>query len=228
MPNKIEKLRDNELVPQVNELLQGMKKTWKIMLESHEIQKKIIQEVKYFTCPLYGKFCNESHRRATLQLETELLNWRACFTEYITAHIKAVHGWLAQFVAPEVEIYSRGRCSTPCCYSNGPPPPVICRDWLASKDKSPDKVSFALKSCRWRLELCGCRKERNRSRNRKGKSTIFPENWTERFWHSKRLRVTGSSSNSLTTIQSKRLSIGMKILKRRRLCWTISEKGWTK
>ncbi|KAL2459958.1 hypothetical protein Adt_43378 [Abeliophyllum distichum] len=139
--NKIEKLRDDELMPQVNELLQGMMKTWKIMLESHEIQNKIIQEVKLFTCPSYGKFCNESHRRATLQLETELLNWRACLTEYITAqraYIKALHAWLAKFVVPEVEFYSRGSSSTPC-YSNGPPLLVICRDWLASMDKLPDK-----------------------------------------------------------------------------------------
>ncbi|CAA2992791.1 Hypothetical predicted protein [Olea europaea subsp. europaea] len=148
--NKIEKLRDDELLPQVNELLKGMMKTWKIMLESHEIQNKIIQEVKLFTCPSYGKFCNESHRRATLQLETELLNWRARFTEYITAqkaYIKALHGWLAKFVVSEVEFYSRGTTSTPC-YLNGPPLLVICRDWLASMDKLPDKVvSFAIKSC---------------------------------------------------------------------------------
>ncbi|KAL0334559.1 UNVERIFIED_CONTAM: protein ALTERED PHOSPHATE STARVATION RESPONSE 1 [Sesamum radiatum] len=149
--NQIDKLRDEELEPQMRELLQGMMGTWKIMLESHEIQNKIIFEVKTFTCPSYGKFCNESHRLATLQLETELVNWRACFMEYIAAqkgYIEALHGWLSKFVAPEVEFYSRGRNSAPPCQSNGPPLLKVCHDWLDSMNKLPDKaVSFAIKSC---------------------------------------------------------------------------------
>ncbi|KAK4437610.1 protein ALTERED PHOSPHATE STARVATION RESPONSE 1 [Sesamum alatum] len=149
--NQIDKLRDEELEPQIKELLQGMMRTWKIMLESHEIQNKIIFEVKTFTCPSYGKFCNESHRLATLQLETELVNWRSCLIEYIAAqkgYIEALHGWLSKFVAPEVEFYSRGRNSAPPCRSNGPPLLKVCHDWLDSMNKLPDKaVSFAIKSC---------------------------------------------------------------------------------
>ncbi|XP_011088630.1 uncharacterized protein LOC105169807 [Sesamum indicum] len=149
--NQIDKLRDEELEPQIRELLQGMMGTWKIMSESHEIQNKIIFEVKTFTCPSYGKFCNESHQLATLQLETELVNWRACFIEYIAAqkgYIDALHGWLSKFVAPEVEFYSRGRNSAPPSQSNGPPLLKVCHDWLDSMNKLPDKaVSFAIKSC---------------------------------------------------------------------------------
>lgn len=122
------------------------------MLESHEIQNKIIFEVKTFTCPSYGKFCNESHRLATLQLETELLNWRACFREYVKAqkgYIDALYGWLSKFVAPEVEFYSRGRTtSAPLCRTNGPPLLTVCHDWLDFMNKLPDKsVSLAIKSC---------------------------------------------------------------------------------
>ncbi|KAG8364426.1 hypothetical protein BUALT_Bualt19G0127500 [Buddleja alternifolia] len=149
--NNIDKLRDEELEPQIRELLQGMMRTWKIMLESHEIQNKIIFEVKTFTCPSYGKFCNESHRLATLQLETELLNWRACFTEYIAAqkgYIEALHGWLSKFVAAEIEYYSKNRTSAPMCRSNGPQLLILCHDWLDFMNKLPDKaVSFAVKSC---------------------------------------------------------------------------------
>ncbi|KAK4424034.1 protein ALTERED PHOSPHATE STARVATION RESPONSE 1 [Sesamum alatum] len=149
--NKIEKLRDEELEPQIKELLQGMIRTWKIMLESHEIQNKIISEVKTFTCPSYGKFCNESHRLATLQLETELVNWRACFAEYIAAqkgYVEALLGWLSKFVAPEVEFYSRDRASARPSRSNGPPLLIVCLDWLDSMNLLPEKaVSLAIKSC---------------------------------------------------------------------------------
>lgn len=121
------------------------------MLESHEIQNKIMFEVKTFTCPTYGKFCNDSHRLATLQLEAELHNWRVCFIEYNAAqkaYIEALHGWLSKFVVPEIEFYSRSRCSAPPCQVNGPPLLILCRKWLASMERLPDKaVSYAIRSC---------------------------------------------------------------------------------
>lgn len=117
------------------------------MLESHEIQKKIIFDVKTYTCPSYGKFCNESHRLATLQLQVELLNWRSCFIEYVGAqkgYIEALHGWLSKFVPPEVENHGIGRAAV----LNGPPLLTVCRDWLGFIKSIPDKsVSFAIKSC---------------------------------------------------------------------------------
>ncbi|KAK9286905.1 hypothetical protein L1049_015312 [Liquidambar formosana] len=147
---RIQKLRDEELQPQIVELLRGLMRTWKIMLESHETQNQILSEVKSFTCPSYGKFCNESHRLATLQLEAELQNWRACFTEYIAAqkaYVEALYGWLSKLVAPDVESHSRSRSSAPPYRVNGPPLLVICHDWLASMEKLPDEsVAFALKS----------------------------------------------------------------------------------
>lgn len=147
---KIEKLRDDELQPQILELLKGLTQTWKIMLESHETQNKILLEVGTFACPTYGKFCNDSHRLATLQLEAELQNWRSCFTDYIAsqkAYVEALHGWLAKFVAPEVEFCSKGRSSSTPYRVNGPLLLPICHDWSASLNKLPEKaVAFALKS----------------------------------------------------------------------------------
>lgn len=140
---RIEKLRDEELLPQLVELLQGLIRIWKIMLESHETQNKIMSEVKSFTCPSYGKFCNDSHRLATFQLETELQNWRACFAEYFSAqkaYIEALNGWLSKFIAPEVEFYSRIKSSGPPYEIRGPLLLVICRHWLASLEKLPDKL----------------------------------------------------------------------------------------
>ncbi|PHT97851.1 hypothetical protein BC332_33219 [Capsicum chinense] len=148
---RIDELRDQELQPQIIELLQGMLRTWKIMLESHEIQNKIIFDVKSFTCPTYGKFCNDSHRLATLQLDIELQNWRARFQDYIAAqkaYVEALHGWLSKFTVPEVEFYSKSRSSTPACRADGPPLLMVCRDWLSGMNNLPDKaVSVALKSC---------------------------------------------------------------------------------
>ncbi|RDX94330.1 Nitrate regulatory gene2 protein, partial [Mucuna pruriens] len=155
---RIEKMRDEELQPQIVELLKGwdnitsgnLTRSWKIMLESHETQKKILSEVKYFTCATYGKFCNQSHGFATLQLEAQLQNWRDCFKEYTAAqkaYVEALHGWLSKFIVPEVEFYSRRKNVAVPYQVNGPPLLVICNDWLASLQKLPDKmVTVALKS----------------------------------------------------------------------------------
>ncbi|KAI3842802.1 hypothetical protein MKW92_030983 [Papaver armeniacum] len=147
---RIEKLRDEELHPQLIELLQGLMKTWKVVLESHETQNKIMYEVKSFTCPTYGKFCNDSHRLATLQLDAQLQNWRSCFTGYVTAqkaYIEALNGWLSKFVVPEVELYSKGRSSTPPYQIGGPPLLMFARDWSNSLQKLPDRsVTYAIKS----------------------------------------------------------------------------------
>ncbi|KAF9600214.1 hypothetical protein IFM89_005038 [Coptis chinensis] len=147
---RIEKLRDEELQPQLVELLKGMMRNWKIMLECHETQNKIMFEVKSFTCPSYGKFSNDSHRLATRQLEVELQNWHECFNGYVSAqraYVEALDGWLCKFIVPEVEFGCRGRSSIPPYRVTGPPLLVICHDWLASLEKLPDKsVAYAMKS----------------------------------------------------------------------------------
>ncbi|KAK6924529.1 protein of unknown function DUF632 [Dillenia turbinata] len=147
---KIEKLRDEELQPQLVELLHGLMRNWKIMLESHDTQFRTIAEVGSFTCPTYGKFCNDSHRLATLQLEVEIHTWRACFVEYVTAqksYIDALYGWLTKFLAPEIEFHSSRRSSAPPFCANGPSLLVICHDWLSSLEKLPDRaITNSLKS----------------------------------------------------------------------------------
>ncbi|KAL8188667.1 hypothetical protein R6Q57_029687 [Mikania cordata] len=148
---RIDKLRDEELQPQIIELLHGMMNMWKFMLEAHEIQNKIMSEVKLFTCPTYGKFSNNTLRLATLQLEAEFQNWRVCFREYVTAqkqYVGALYSWLSKFIVPEVELYSKTRnTSQPFQTMSGPPLLMICQDWFNFMDKLPDRsVYVAMRS----------------------------------------------------------------------------------
>ncbi|KAL8158824.1 hypothetical protein V2J09_000361 [Rumex salicifolius] len=140
---KIQKLITEEMQPQIIELLQGLAESWKIMLDCHETQKMIISEVKTYECPTFGKFCANSHRLATLQLEAEIQNWQESFHEYIAAqrsYIEALHGWLAKFMVQEVEFYSPFRV-------NGPPLYTLCHGWLSAMESLPEKaVSVAMRS----------------------------------------------------------------------------------
>ncbi|XP_026665012.1 protein ROLLING AND ERECT LEAF 2-like [Phoenix dactylifera] len=146
---RIEQLRDEELHPQLIELLQGLSRTWKIMLESHETQKQIMFEVNSFTCPAYGKFCNNAQRHATLKLEAELRNWRTCLVDYIAAqkaYVEALDGWLSKFIMPDVEFYSQARSSLPPYRPGAPPLIMICHNWSTTLGKLPDKeVSCAMR-----------------------------------------------------------------------------------
>jgi hypothetical protein len=111
------------------------------MLDSHEVQRQIIFEVNSFTCPAYGKFCNDAQRHATLKLEFELRNWRSCFMCYVNAqkaYIETLDGWLSKFILTDTIRYSRGISPTWV---------VVCHDWYTTLSKFPNKrVSFTMRN----------------------------------------------------------------------------------
>ncbi|KAK9067423.1 hypothetical protein SSX86_014752 [Deinandra increscens subsp. villosa] len=132
---RIEKVRDEELQPQLIELLRGLTKTWTVMMESHKTQSRIMFEVKTFPC---ADLANDKSRHlATLQLEAEIQNWRACFSGYISsmeAYIEALSNWAYRTIASEPKLET--------------PPLVftICRDWSTVTKNLPDQaVTFAMK-----------------------------------------------------------------------------------
>ncbi|KAJ1290638.1 hypothetical protein BS78_02G260000 [Paspalum vaginatum] len=148
--DRIQKLRDEELQPQLIELLRGFTKSWKIMVDSHETQRQIMFEVNSFTCPAYGKFCNNAQRHATLKLEVELRNWRSCFVSYVNAqkaYIEALDGWLSKFILTDTIRYSRGISSIAPDRATAPTLVVICHDWYSTLSKIPNKrVSFTMRN----------------------------------------------------------------------------------
>ncbi|KAK2656925.1 hypothetical protein Ddye_009977 [Dipteronia dyeriana] len=136
----IKRIRDEELHLQLVELLNGLRKNWKIMFESHEIQGQIMLEVGSFGCSVYGKLRDESHLLASLQLLGALQKWSANFTKYVStqkAYVRAIDGWLSRF------FFSKNKSLM------APPPPllILCQNWLASLKLLPDEpVERALES----------------------------------------------------------------------------------
>ncbi|KAL8251435.1 hypothetical protein R6Q59_035128 [Mikania micrantha] len=132
---RIEKVRDDELQPQIIELLRGVTKTWKVMLESHKTQSRIMFEVKTF--PYVDLTNDKSRHLATLQLEAEIQNWRMCFSTYITsmeAYIEALSHWAYRTIASEHEV------------NNPPLVFTICRDWSTVMKSLPyQAVTHAMK-----------------------------------------------------------------------------------
>jgi hypothetical protein len=120
------------------------------MVDSHETQRQIMFEVNSFTCPAYGKFCNDAQRHATLKLEVELRNWRSCFVSYVSAqkaYTEALDGWLSKFILTDTIRYSRGISSIAPNRASAPPLVIICHDWYTTLSKFPYKhVSFTMRN----------------------------------------------------------------------------------
>lgn len=109
---RIETLRDDELQPQLLELIQGLARMWKVMAECHQFQKRTVDEAKLLLAGTPLKLAARrqsdimSHdpnhlAQSAAKLESELRNWRTCFESWITAqrsYIHAITGWLLRCV----------------------------------------------------------------------------------------------------------------------------------
>ncbi|RID77851.1 hypothetical protein BRARA_A00729 [Brassica rapa] len=103
---RIETLRDQELLPQLLELLQGLARMWKVMAECHQIQKRTLDEAKRLLAATNLKKRQQSSlpeintqrlARSALNLVAQLQNWRVCFQAWITSqrsYVLSLTGWL--------------------------------------------------------------------------------------------------------------------------------------
>ncbi|XP_061994120.1 protein ROLLING AND ERECT LEAF 2-like isoform X2 [Rosa rugosa] len=139
---RIESLRDEELQPQLSELVQGLARMWKVMAECHQTQKRSLDEAKLLLAGTPSKLeakrlsssssVTDPNRlaRSAANLETELRNWRAYFESWITSqrsYVRALTGWLLRCMRADPDTsklpFSPRR-------SNGAPPIFgICIQW---------------------------------------------------------------------------------------------------
>lgn len=118
---KIQKLANDELFPQLAELLGGLMSMWKVMWECHKAQAAIAAEMQSIENSVAGNEASEAHIKATSQLEQELEKWQSHFQRWINSqknYIEALHAWLLKcHLEPERD--SRGRAVSP--HWNGKP-----------------------------------------------------------------------------------------------------------
>nr|GMD96064.1 nitrate regulatory gene2 protein [Ipomoea batatas] len=139
---KINKLRDEELWPQLNGFIQGLTRMWKSMLECHQNQCQAIVEAKRLDSIALHKHFSEAHLEATLHLEHELLNWILRFSCWVSTqkgYIIALNNWLMKCLlyVPEetpdgIVPFSPGRIGAPPVF-------VICNHWSQSLERVSEK-----------------------------------------------------------------------------------------
>ncbi|KAL3350999.1 hypothetical protein AABB24_023414 [Solanum stoloniferum] len=129
---KINKMRDEELWPQLNVLIQGLSKMWKGMLECHHNQCQAIGEAKRLDAIASHKHLSDAHLEATLQLEHELLNWTLRFSCWVNAqkgYVRALNTWLMKCLLYVPEETADGRVPFSPGRIGAPPIFVICNQW---------------------------------------------------------------------------------------------------
>ncbi|XP_071728729.1 uncharacterized protein [Rutidosis leptorrhynchoides] len=145
---RIEKMRDEELQPQLVEFIQGLIKMWKSMMKCHHDQYLRISSA-YHSNISKTRTPNDTKNHQTmtdLQHETECFgssfsNLVKCYNSYI----ESINSWLQNCISQPKERVKNRRVFCPQ-RAVGPPIFVICRDWSTGIRSLPtQKLSDAIK-----------------------------------------------------------------------------------
>nr|XP_040241917.1 protein ALTERED PHOSPHATE STARVATION RESPONSE 1 [Aegilops tauschii subsp. strangulata] len=147
--SKIEKIRDEELYPQLVDLIQGLRRMWKAVLECHEKQLSAIRDSRLHLLKARTVSQSAAATLATLELERELTKWYRCFNKWTSSqrsYVEALNGWLRRWF-PEVQDEQDAPDGAPP-FSPGKlgarPIFIVSNDWFRAIDLVPK--SDALKS----------------------------------------------------------------------------------
>ncbi|XP_061959130.1 protein ALTERED PHOSPHATE STARVATION RESPONSE 1-like [Populus nigra] len=138
----INKIRDEELWPQLNELIQGLTRMWNSMLECHHNQCQAIREARGLGPIGSGKKHGDDHLYTTMQLEHELLNWTSSFSSWIGAqkgYVRSLNNWLVKCLLYEPEETPDGIVPFSPGRMGAPPVFVICNQWAQAMDRISEK-----------------------------------------------------------------------------------------
>lgn len=118
------------------------------MFKCHQKQFQAIMESKMRSLKMNTGFRRDAGLKATLELEMELMNWCACFNNWINtqkSYVESLNEWLSRCLLHEPEEtadgiapFSPGRIGAPLIF-------IICHDWFQAMERISEKrVSNAM------------------------------------------------------------------------------------
>ncbi|XP_054818711.1 protein ROLLING AND ERECT LEAF 2 isoform X1 [Prosopis cineraria] len=145
---RIEELRDKELQPQLEELIEGLSRMWEVMFECHKRQFQIISAA-YNNSHATTTPQSEVRRLITPYLEHELHALSSSFAKWIEAqksYLASIDGWLGKCVVLKQKS-SKRKNRPPPLRNYGPPIYATCGVWLEKLQTLPTKdVTDSIKS----------------------------------------------------------------------------------
>ncbi|XP_039810183.1 protein ALTERED PHOSPHATE STARVATION RESPONSE 1-like isoform X2 [Panicum virgatum] len=133
--SKIQKIRDEELYPQLVDLIQRFRRLWKGVLECHEKQLLAIHDSKINQLKAMTISQSGAASEASRELERELTKWYRCFNKWISSQrscVEVLNGWLKKWLpeAPEEEDTADGVPPFSPGRLGAPPVFIISNDWF--------------------------------------------------------------------------------------------------
>lgn len=139
--SSLERLKNEELYPQLVGITSGMMQMWETMYESHQDQNHICQQLDNLNNDQNTDPITDYHRQATIELETEVAFWYHSFCRLISSqreYVKNLSEWVQY--AESLREDHRENCSSSSISS-------LCNDWQLTLGKLPHEVaSDALKN----------------------------------------------------------------------------------
>ncbi|MBA0565737.1 hypothetical protein Golob_010598 [Gossypium lobatum] len=139
----INKVMDEELWPQINELIYRLFGMWKVMLDCHSCQCQKVMEAKCLDVITLNENLNDTHLEVAMKLKLELQNFVLSLSSWIEAqrgYVKALNGWLHRCLLYEPEeIAADGVSSLSSGGSGVPPVFVILNQWSEVMDRLLEK-----------------------------------------------------------------------------------------
>ncbi|KAK8944651.1 hypothetical protein KSP39_PZI008433 [Platanthera zijinensis] len=147
---KIVMLRDEELWPQMDELIQGLQRMWRAMSECHHLQSLAISEASYIDSIAAREKLTHEHMKAIMQLELELLRWTGNFSSWINSQknfVKSLNSWLLLCLHYEPEVTADGIPPYSPRRMGAPQVVVVLNNWFQALERvSVNEVLDAMKS----------------------------------------------------------------------------------
>ncbi|XP_038984406.1 protein ALTERED PHOSPHATE STARVATION RESPONSE 1 isoform X2 [Phoenix dactylifera] len=148
---RIETLRDQELYPQLVDLIRGLARMWTAVAECHRIQKRTIDEAKlllFSSSPAAVPAGAPPPRasRSAARLEAEIRNWRSCLAAWIEAqrsYARALAGWILRCAPPTRDTGDQSAQVSPLSGASGAPPLYgVCVRWSRVLDAVDEKKAI--------------------------------------------------------------------------------------
>ncbi|KAH7565701.1 hypothetical protein ACOSQ2_022023 [Xanthoceras sorbifolium] len=127
---RIERMRDEELQPQLLELIQGLTRMWKAMLECHHTQYITIS-LAYHSRSSTGTPQGDTRKQVLAELQEEVECFGLSFADWVnslTSYVEALNNYLQNCILQPQERRRNRRPFSPRRVL-APPIFVLCRDW---------------------------------------------------------------------------------------------------
>ncbi|XP_010428828.1 PREDICTED: uncharacterized protein LOC104713417 [Camelina sativa] len=148
--SRIHILRDEELQPQLTQLIHGLIRMWRSMLKCHQKQFQAIMESKVRSLKANTTLQKDSGSNAILDLEMELREWSSSFNNWVNTqklYVQSLSGWLSRCLHYEPEATEDGIAPFSPSQIGAPPIFIICKDWQEAMGRiSEDNVTNAMQS----------------------------------------------------------------------------------